>query len=161
VVELKLEDIHIVREFSDVFPNDLPGKPPERAIEFKIELQPSTAPIAKTPYKMSPMEMKELKIQLQGLIDTGYIRPSTSPWGCSAIFVEKKDKELRLCVDYRPLNTGTIKNKYPLPRIDILFDQLAGAQVFSKIDVCSGYHQIKIHAEDIPKMAFTMRYGLY
>jgi hypothetical protein len=105
--------------------------------------------------------MKELKIQLQGLLDKGYICPSTSPWGCSALFVEKKDKELRLCVDYRLLNAVTIKNKYPLPRIDILFDQLAGAQVFSKIDLRSGYHQIKIRAEDIPKTAFTMRYGLY
>jgi hypothetical protein len=107
------------------------------------------------------MEMREVKIQLQGLLDKGYIRPSTSPWGCSALFVEKKDKELRLCVDYRPLNVVTIKNKYPLPRIDILFDQLAGAQVFSKIDRCYGYHQIKIHAKDIPKMAFMMRYGIY
>jgi hypothetical protein len=101
--------------------------PSERAIEFKIELQPDTAPIAKAPYKMSPVKMRELKIQLQGLLDKGYIRPSTSPWGCSALFVEKKDKELRLCVDYRPLNAVTFKNKYPLPRIDILFDQLAGA----------------------------------
>jgi hypothetical protein len=150
VVELKLEDIHVVREFPDVFPDDLPGMPPERAIEFKIELQPSTAPIAKAPYKMSPVEMKELKIQLQGLLDKGYIHPSTSPWGCSALFVEKKDKELRLCVNYRPLNAVTTKNKYPLPCIDILFDQLAGAQVFSKIDLHSSYHQIKIRAEDIP-----------
>jgi hypothetical protein len=161
VGELKLEDIHVIREFLDVFPNDLPGMPFERAIEFKIELQPSTAPIAKGPYKMSPMEMKELKIQLQGLLDKGYIRPSTSPWGCSALFMEKKDKELRLCVDYRPLNAVTIKNKYPLTCIDVLFDQLAGAQVFSKIDLRSGYHQIKIRDEDIPKTAFTTRYGLY
>jgi hypothetical protein len=161
VVELKLEDIHVVREFLDVFPDDLAGMPPERVIEFKIELQPGTASIAKAPYKMSPMEMKELKIQLQGLLDKGYIRPSTSPWGCSALFVEKKDKELRLYVDYRLLNAVTIKNKYPLPYIDIMFDQLAGAQVFSKIDLRSGYHQIKIRAEDISKTAFTMRYGLY
>jgi hypothetical protein len=110
---------------------------------------------------MSPMEMKELKIQLQGLLDKGYICPSTSPWGCSALFVEKKDKELRLCVDYRPLNAVTIKNKCPLPRIDVLFDQLAGAQVFSKIDLRSGYHQIKIRTEDIPKTTFMIRYGLY
>jgi hypothetical protein len=100
VVKLRLEDIHVVREFPDVFPDDLPGMPPERVIEFKIELQPGTAPIAKVPYKMSPVEMKELKIQLQGLLDKGYIRPSTSPWGYSALFVEKKDKELRLYVDY-------------------------------------------------------------
>jgi hypothetical protein len=161
VVEIKLEDIHVVREFPDVFLDDLPGMPPERAIEFKIELQHGSAPIAKAPYKMSPMEMKELKIQLQGLLDKGYIHPSTSPWGCSALFMEKKDKELRLCVDYRPLNAVTIKNKYPLPCIDILFDQLAGTQVFSKIDLHSGYHQIKVHAKGIPKTAFTMRYGLY
>jgi hypothetical protein len=161
VVEIKLEDIHVVREFPDVFLDDLPGMPPERAIEFKIELQHGSAPIAKAPYKMSPVEMKELKIQLQGLLDKGYIHPSTSPWGCSALFMEKKDKELRLCVDCRPLNAVTIKNKYPLPCIDILFDQLAGTQVFSKIDLHSGYHQIKVHAKDIPKTAFTMRYGLY
>jgi hypothetical protein len=160
VVELKLEDIHVVREFLDVFHDDLPGMPPERTIEFKIELQPGTAPIAKAPYKMSHVEM-ELKIQLQSLLDKGYIYPSTLPWGCSALFVEKKDKELRLCVDYRPLNTVTIKSKYPLPHIDIMFHQLAGAQVFTKIDIRSDYHQIKIHAEDIPKTAFIMRYGLY
>jgi hypothetical protein len=161
MAERKLEDIHVVREFLNVFPDDLPGMPHERAIEFKIELHPGTAPIAKASYKMSPVELKELKIQLQGLLDKGYIRPSISPWGCSVLFVEKKDKEMRLCVDYRPLNAVTIKNKYPLPCIDILFDQLARAQVFSKIDLRSGYHQIKIRAEDIPKTAFTMRYGLY
>jgi hypothetical protein len=144
-----------------MFPDDLPEMSPERAIEFKTELQPSTAPIAMAPYKMSHVEMKELKVQLQGLLEKGYIRPSTSPWGCSTLFVKKKDKELHLCVDYRPLNVVTIKNKYPLPRIDILFDQLAGAQVFSKIDLCFGYHQIKINAKDIPKTAFMMRYGLY
>jgi hypothetical protein len=110
---------------------------------------------------MSPVELKELKIQLQGLLDKGYIHPSISPWGCSALFVEKKDKELRLCVDYRPLNAVTIKNMYPLSCIDILFDQLAGSQVFSKIDLSTGYHQIKIRAEDIPKTAFTTRYGLF
>jgi hypothetical protein len=155
MVELKLEDIHAVREFLDMFPDDMPGMPPKRVIEFKIELLPGTAPLAKAPYKMSPVELKELKIQLQGLLGKGYIRPSTSPWGCSVLFVEKKDKELRLCVDYGPLNAVTIKNKYPLPHIDILFDQLARAQVFSKIDLHSGYHQIKIRAEDIPKTAST------
>jgi hypothetical protein len=110
---------------------------------------------------MSPVEIKELKIQLQGLLDKGYIHPRTSPWGCSALFVEKKDKELNLCVDYRLLNVVTIKNKCPIKRIDILFHKLAGAQVFSKIDLHSGYHQIKIRAKDIPKMTFMMRYGLY
>jgi hypothetical protein len=102
----------------------------------------------------------ELKIQLQDLLDKGYIRPSTSPWGCLSLFIEK-DKELRLCVDYRPLNAVTIKNKCPLPCIDIIFDQLAGAQVFSKIDLRFSYHQIKIRAEDIPKMVFNTRYGLF
>jgi hypothetical protein len=140
-----------------VFPDDLPAMPPQRA----IELQPDTAPIANAPYKMSHVEMKELMIQLQGLLDKGYIRPSTSPWGCPTLFVIKKDKELRLCVDYQPLNIVTIKNNYPLSCIDIMFDQLAGAQVFYKIDLRSGYHHIKIHAKDIPMTAFTMRYGLY
>jgi hypothetical protein len=135
--------------------------PPERAIELKIELQPGTALIAMAPYKISPMELNELKIQLQGMLDKCYIHPSISPWGCSALFVEKKDKELRLCVEYRLLNVVTIKNKYPHPRIDILFDQLAGAQVFSKIDLRSGYHQMKIRAEDMTKTTFTTRYGLF
>jgi hypothetical protein len=161
VVELKLEDIHVIREYPNVFPDKLLGVPPERVIEFNIELLPGTALVAKAPYKMSHVEMKELKIQLQGLLDRGYIHPSTSPWGCSTLFIEKKDKELRLCVDYRPLNAITIKNKYPLPHIDILFDQLVGAQVFSKIELYSGYHQIRIRTKDIPKIAFTMRYGLY
>jgi hypothetical protein len=151
----------VIREFSDVFPDELPGMPPKRAIEFKIELQLGTAPIAKAPYKMSPVELADLKIQLQDLLDKGFIQPSLSPWGCPALFVPKKDKECRLCVDYRPLNAVTIKNKYPLPYIDILFDQLVGAQVFSKIDLCSSYHQIRIHDEDISKIAFSMRYGLY
>jgi hypothetical protein len=114
VVELKLEDIHVVQEFSDLFPDDLPRMPPERV----IELQPGTALIAKSLYRMTLVELKELKIQLQGLLDKGYIRPSTSPWGCPALFVTKKDRELHLCVDYRPLNAVIIKNKYPLPRIE-------------------------------------------
>jgi hypothetical protein len=156
-----IEEIPVVQEFLDVFPDDLPGMPPERDVEFKIELQPSTAPIANSPYKMSREELVELKIQLQDLLDKGFIHPSSSPWGCPALFISKKDKDLCLYVDYRPLNAVTIKNKYPLPRIDILFDQLAGAQVFSKIDLCSGYHQIKICDEDIPKTAFSIRYGLY
>jgi hypothetical protein len=160
MVELQLKDIHVIREYLDIFPDELAGVPPESAIEFKIELQPGTAPVAKTPYKMPPVEMKELKVQLQGLLDKGYIHPSTPPWGCSTLFIEKKDKEFCLCMDYQSLNAVIIKNKYPLPHIDILFDQLEGAQVFSKIDLRSGYHQIKIRVEDIPKMTFTMRYGL-
>jgi hypothetical protein len=135
--------------------------PPERAIEFKIELQPIKAPISKALYRMTPVELTELKIQLQDLQDKGFIHPSSSPWGCPALFVSKKDKDLCLSVDYRLLNAVTIKNKYPLPHFDILFDQLAGAQVFSKIDLRSDYHQIKFHAKDIPKTEFSMRYMLY
>ena len=156
-----LEEIPVVCEYTDVFPDDLPGMPPDREIEFIIELQPGTAPISKRPYRMPPKELAELKIQLQELLDKGFIRPSASPWGCPALFVKKKDDSLRLCVDYRPLNAVTIKNKYPLPRIDVLFDQLAGARIFSKIDLRSGYHQIKIRPCDIPKTAFSTRYGLY
>jgi hypothetical protein len=157
---IKLKDIPIVCEYPDIFPDDLPGMPLDRDIEFVIELQPGTAPISKRPYRMPPNELAELKIQLQDLLDKGYIRPSASPWGCPALFVKKKDNSLRLCVDYRPLNAVTIKNKYPVPRIDILFDQLAGAKVFSKIDLRSRYHQIKIGPSDIPKTAFSTRYGL-
>jgi hypothetical protein len=151
IVAKSIEEIPVAQEFSDVFPD----------IEFKIELQPGTTPIAKSPYRMTWDELVEWKIQLKDLVNKGYLRPSSSPWVCPALFVLKMDKELRLCVDYRPLNAITIKNKYPLPYIDILFDQLAGAQVFSKIDLYSGYHQIKIHAEDIPKTAFSTWYGLY
>jgi hypothetical protein len=157
----KLKDIPIICEYPDVFLDDFPGMPPDRDIEFVIELQPRTAPISKRPYRMPPNELAELKIQLQDLLDKGYIHPSASPWGCPALFVKKKDNSLRLCVDYHPLNAVTIKNKYPLRRIDILFDQLAGAKVFSKIDIRSGYHQIKIRSSDIPKIAFSTRYGLY
>jgi hypothetical protein len=110
---------------------------------------------------MAPKELAELKVQLNELLDKGYIRSSSSPWGCPALFVKKKDQSLRLCVDYRPLNAVTVKNKYPLPRIDILFDQFSGAKVFSKVNLHSGYHQIKIHSEDVPKTAFSTRYGLY
>jgi hypothetical protein len=158
---IKLKDIPIVCEYPDVFSDDLPGMPPDRDIEFIIELQPGTAPISKRPYRMPPNELAELKIQLQDLLDKGFIHPSASPWGCPALFVKKKDNSLRLCVDYRSLNVVTIKNKYPLPRIDILFDQLAGAKIFSKIDRRFGYHQIKIRSSNIPKTAFSTRYGLY
>jgi hypothetical protein len=161
ITRVKLKDIPIVCEYPDVFPDDLPGMPLDRDIEFIIELQPGAAPISKRPYRMPPNELAELKTQLQDLLDKGFIRPSASPWGCPALFVKKKDNSLRLYVDYRPLNAVTIKNKYPLPRIDILFDQLAGAKVFSKIDLRSGYHQIKIQPSDVPKTAFSTRYGLY
>jgi hypothetical protein len=157
----EIKDIPVVCEFSDVFPEDLPGLPPERDVEFVIELKPGTAPISRRSYRMHPYELAELKTQLQDLLEKGFIRTSSSPWGCPAIFVKKKDQTLWMCVDYRPLNEVTIKNKYPLPRIDILFDQLTGARVFFKIDLRSGYHQIRIRPEDIPKTAFTTRYGLF
>ncbi|WVZ63931.1 hypothetical protein U9M48_013522 [Paspalum notatum var. saurae] len=157
-----IEKIPVVSDFPDVFPEELPGLPPDRDVEFAIELVPGTAPVSRRPYRMAPDELKELKVLLQEQLDKGFIRPSSSPWGCPALFVEKKDQGgKRLCVDYRPLNAVTIKNKYPLPHIDILFDQLAGAKVFSKIDLRSGYYQIKIREEDIPKTAFSTRYGLY
>jgi hypothetical protein len=151
----------VIREYPDVFPDDLPGMPPDRTIEFRIELQPGTAPVYKRPYPMAQNEMAELKTQLQELLDKGYIRHICSPWGCPAIFVSKKGMTQRLCIDYRPLNAVTMKNKYPLPRIDLLFDQLIGAQVFSKIDLRCGYHQIKIREEDIPRTVFSTRYDLY
>jgi hypothetical protein len=157
----EIKDITVVCEFPDVFPEDLPRLPHERDVEFVIELKPDTAPISRRSYQMPPNELVELKIQLQDLLEKGFIRPSSSPWGCLAIFVKKKDQTLRMCVDYRPLNEVTIKNKNPLPRIDILFDQLTEARVFSKIDLRSGYHQIRIRPEDIPKTAFTTRYVLF
>ncbi|NBK90373.1 RNA-directed DNA polymerase, partial [Listeria monocytogenes] len=156
-----LNDISIVNKFPDVFPEELPGLPPEREIEFCIDLEPGTKPISKAPYRMAPIELQELKIQLQELLDIGFIRPSTSPWGAPVLFVKKKDGSMRLCIDYRELNHVTIKNRYPLPRIDDLFDQLQGAQFFSKIDLRSGYHQLKVRTEDIPKTAFRTRYGHY
>jgi hypothetical protein len=128
-------DIPVVCEFLDVFPDDLPGLPSDRDVEFVIELKPGTGPISRRAYRMSPNELAKLKDQLQELRDKGFIRPSSSPWGCPALFVKKKDQTLRMCVDYRPLNKVTIKNKYPWPRIDLLFDQLAGAKIFSKIDL--------------------------
>jgi hypothetical protein len=160
-VAQKLEDILVAREYPNVFPDDLPGMPPDREVEFTIELQPGTTPISRRPYKMTPKELAELKVQLNELRDKSFIHLSSSPWGCPALFMKKKDQSLRLCVDYWPLNAVTIKNKYPLPCINILFYQLASANVFSKVDLRLGYYQIKIHPEDIPKTAFSTRYGLY
>ena len=153
----RIKEIHVVCDFMDVFLEELPGLPPDREVKFSIEIVPGTTPVYKKHYKMTPNELAELKVQIDELLDKGFIRPSTSAWGCPAMFVKKKDKTLRMVVDYRPLNAVTIKNKYPF----ILFDQLSGAKVFSKIDLRSGYHQIKIKEEDIPKTAFTTRYGLY
>jgi hypothetical protein len=159
--EKPLENIKVVCEYLDVFPEELPGMPPDRDIEFSIELLPETAPISKRPYRMDVKDLVELKKQIEELLVKGFIRPSSSPWGAPVLFVNKKDGSRRMCVDYRSLNEVTIKNKYPLPWIEDLFDQMKGAKIFSKIDIRSGYHQLKIRAEDIPKTTFTMRYGLY
>eukprot|EP00253_Pinus_taeda_P027714 PITA_27714 len=144
-----------------VFPKEIPGLPPRRNIDFTIELVPGVAPVSRAPYRMSVPELTELKMQLQELLDKNYIHPSVSPWGAPVLFVKKKDGTLRMCIDYRQLNKLTIKNKYPLPRIDELFDQVKGATVFSKIDLRSGYHQIRIKDEDIAKIASRTRYGHY
>ncbi|KAJ9535388.1 hypothetical protein OSB04_un001497 [Centaurea solstitialis] len=152
-------DVPVVSEYPDVFPDDLPGVPPERQVEFRIDLVPGAAPIAKAPYRLAPPEMQELSKQLEELLDKGFIRPSTSPWGAPILFVKKKDGSMRMCIDYRELNKLTVKNRYPLPRIDDLFDQLQGAAWFSKIDLRSGYHQLKVREEDVHKTAFRTRYG--
>jgi hypothetical protein len=156
-----LEIIKVVSEFPDVFPKDLPGMPPERKVEFAIELLPGTAPIFKRAYRVSGPELVELKKQIDELSEKGYIRPSTSPWAAPILFKEKKDGTRRMCIDYRALNEVTIKNKYPLPRIEDLFDQLRGASVFSKIGLRSGYHQLRILPSDISKTTFITKYGLY
>jgi hypothetical protein len=156
-----LEIIRVVSNFPDVFPEELTGMPPERKVEFAIELIPGTAPISKRAYRVFGPELVELKKQIDELLEKGYIRPSTSPWAAPVLFVEKKDGTKRMCIDYRALNEVTIKNKYPLPRIEDLFDQLKGASVFSKIDLRSGYHQLRIRPLDIPKTAFITKYGLY
>jgi hypothetical protein len=156
-----LKIIKVVSEFPDVFPKYLPGMPPERKVEFDIELLPGTAPISKRAYMISGPELVELKKQIDKLSEKGYIRPSTSPWVALVLFVEKKDGTRRMCIDYRAMNEVTIKNKYPLPRIEDLFDQLRRASVFSKIDLRSGYHQLMIRHSDIPKTTFITKFGLY
>ncbi|GJS27395.1 putative reverse transcriptase domain-containing protein [Tanacetum coccineum] len=157
----RLEDVPIVRDFPEVFPEDLSGLPPTRQVEFQIDLIPGAAPVARAPYRLAPSEMKELSEQLKELSDKGFIRPSSSPWGAPVLFVKKKDGSFRMCIDYRELNKLTVKNRYPLPRIDDLFDQLQGSSVYSKIDLRSGYHQLRVREEDIPKTAFRTRYGHY
>ncbi|XP_072064475.1 uncharacterized protein [Arachis hypogaea] len=156
-----LDQVPIVREFLDVFPDELLGMPPDREVEFSIDLAPGVQPVSIPPYRMAPTELRELKVQLKDMLKKGFIRPSTSPWGAPVLFVNKKDGTMRLCVDYRQLNKITVRNKYSLPRIDDLFDQLQGATCFSKIDLRSGYHQLKVKEEDIPKTAFCTRYGHY
>ncbi|GJS05612.1 putative reverse transcriptase domain-containing protein [Tanacetum coccineum] len=157
----QIKDVPIVRDFPEVFPEDLPGLPPARPVEFQIDLIPGAAPVARAPYRLAPSEMKELSEQLQELSDKGFIRPSSSPWGAPVLFVKKKDGSFRMCIDYRELNKLTVKNRYPLPRIDDLFDQLQGSSIYSKIDLRSGYHQLRVREQDIPKTAFRTRYGHY
>ena len=140
----KLEDFAILRDFRDMFVDEIPELTPRREIDFSIDLLPDSTPISKAPYQMSLPELTELKIQLQELLDKEYIRPSVSPWGAPVLFVKKKDGTLRLCIDYRQLNKITIKNKYPLPRINDLFDQLCRAKIFSKLDLRFGYDQVRI-----------------
>ncbi|GJR78057.1 putative reverse transcriptase domain-containing protein [Tanacetum coccineum] len=140
---------------------DLSGLPLTRQVEFQIDLVPGAAPVARAPYRLAPSEMKELSEQLKELSDKGFIRPSSSPWGAPVLFVKKKDGSFRMCIDYRELNKLTVKNRYPLPRIDDLFDQLQGSSVYSKINLRSGYHQLRVREEDIPKTAFRTRYGHY
>jgi hypothetical protein len=156
-----LNEIRIVQEYPDVFPEDLPGMRPNRDIEFIIEMLPGTPCISKRPYRMHVNELVELKKQIAELQSKGFICPSSSPWGTPVLFMEKKDGTQRMCVDYRSLNEVTIKNKYPLPRIEYLFDQMKGVSVFLKINLRSGYHQLKIRESDIPNTAFHTRYGLY
>jgi hypothetical protein len=151
----------VVYKYPDVFSSNYSGLPPQREVEFGIECVLGTNPTSKAPYKMALSELKELKEQLQELLDKGFIRPSISQWGALVLFVRKKDGLMRVCIDYRELNKVTIKNRYPLPRIDDLLDQLQGARVFSKVDLRSGYHQVRVKEEDIPKTAFRTRYGHY
>ncbi|CAA0831731.1 Unknown protein, partial [Striga hermonthica] len=154
-------DVSIVCEYPDVFPDQLPGGPPNRQVEFTIDLLPGAGPVSKAPYRMALKELQELKTQIQELLNLGFIRPSVSPWGAPVLFVKNKDGSMRMCINYHELNNLTVKNKYPLPRIEDLFDQLRGASVFSKIDLRSGYHQLKIKESDVSKTAFRTRYGHY
>nr|GEV69428.1 putative reverse transcriptase domain-containing protein [Tanacetum cinerariifolium] len=159
--EKRLDDMPMVQEFSEVFPEELPGLPPARQVEFQIDLVPGAAPVARAPYRLAPAEMQELSTQLQEHSDKGFIRPSSSQWGAPVLFVKKKDGSFQMCIDYRELNKLTVKNRYPLSRFDDLFDQLQGSRFYSKIDLRSGYHQLRVREEDIPKTAFRTRYGHY
>ena len=159
--QVDVETIPIVREFPDVFPEELPGIPLEREVDLSIEIVPGIALVSRAPYRMAPTELKELKVQLQELLDNGFVRPSVSPWGAPVLFVKNKDGTLRMCIDYRKINKVTVKNKYLLSRIEDLFDQLKGAGVFSKIDLRSRYYQLRVKEVDVPKTAFRTRYDHY
>ncbi|GKF33911.1 hypothetical protein Tco_0107111, partial [Tanacetum coccineum] len=155
--EKRLEDVPTVQKFLEVFPKDLPGLTPTRQVEFQIYLVPGAAHVARSSYRLAPSKLQELFTQLQELSDKGFIRPSSSPWGAPILFVKKKDGSFQMCIDYRELNKLTMKNRYPLSRIDDLFDQLQGSSVYSKIDLRSGYHQLRVREEDIPKTTFRIR----
>ncbi|GKB51641.1 putative reverse transcriptase domain-containing protein, partial [Tanacetum coccineum] len=159
--EKRLEYIPAVKEFPEVFPEDLPGLPPVRQVEFQIDLIPGATPVDRAPYRLAPSKMQELSNQLQELADRGFIRPSTSPWGAPVLFFKKKDRSFRMCIDYRELNKLIVNNRYPLLRIDDLFDQLQGSSVYLKIGLRSGYHQLRVRDEDITKTSFRTRYGHY
>ena len=159
--QIELENILVVKDSLDVFPEELPGIPPEIEVDLSIEILPGTSPTSKAPYTMAPTKLKELKIQLQELLDKGLIRPNVSPWGAPVLFVKNKDGTLWICIDYRQINKVTVKNKYPLSRIEDLFDQLKGVGVFSKIDLRSGYYQLRVTDVDVLKTAFRTRYGHY
>ncbi|GKC56679.1 putative reverse transcriptase domain-containing protein [Tanacetum coccineum] len=159
--EKRLEDVPIVKDFPEVFLEDLPGLPPTRQVEFQIDLVSGVAPVARAPYRLAPSEMQELSAQLQELSNKGFIRPSSSPLGAPVLFFKKKDGSFRMCINYRKLNKLNMKNRYPLPRIDDLFDELQGSSVYSKIDLRYSYHQLRVQEEDIPKTAFRTRYGHY
>ncbi|GJV76005.1 putative reverse transcriptase domain-containing protein [Tanacetum coccineum] len=157
----RLEDVPIVKDFPEVFPEDLPGLPPTRQVEFQIDLVPGAAPVARAPYRLAPSEMKELSEQLKELSDKGFIRPSSSPWGAPVLFVKKKDGSFRMCIDYRELNKLTVKNRFRYKILLTIFDQTHWSSVYSKIDLRSGYHQLRVREEDISKTAFRTRYGHY
>nr|KYP37980.1 Transposon Ty3-G Gag-Pol polyprotein [Cajanus cajan] len=159
--ERVIAEIEVVEDFTEVFPDEVPGLPPTREIEFSIDLVPGARPVSVAPYRMALAELVELKGQLEELLEKQLVRPSVSPWGAPVLLVKKKDGGSRLCVDYQQLNKLTIKNKYPLPRINDLIDQLKGTSVFSKIDLRLGYHHIRVKEGDIPKTAFGTRYGHY
>nr|GEU87378.1 putative reverse transcriptase domain-containing protein [Tanacetum cinerariifolium] len=157
--EKRMKDVPVIHDFPKVFPEEFPGLPPQKEVEFRIDIVPGAASVARAPYRLVPSEMKELSVQLQELLKKGFIHPSSSPWGAPSLFVKKKNRSFRMCIDYRELNKLTVKNRYPLPRIDDLFDQLQGSSVYSKIDLRSGYHQLRIKEKDIPIIAFRTRYG--
>nr|GEV12444.1 putative reverse transcriptase domain-containing protein [Tanacetum cinerariifolium] len=159
--EKRLEDVPVIRDFPEVFPDDLPGPPPPRQVDIRIDLVPRAAPVARAPYRLAPSEMRELSIQLHELLEKGFIHPRSSQWGAPVLFVKKKDGSFRMYIDYRELSNLTVKNRYPLPRIEDLFDQFQCSSVYSKIDMQLGYHQLRIKEEDIPITTFRTRYGYF